>query len=159
MHGWVDGGGWMLELGDWRPEDPRFDIWIVALGEDMIWHYSIIWLYRTLLISKFRLYRSSICSPRHFSDTMSIQKMIGYIETWIYQSIHHGPLNFDVKGLYCSCCMTGWRDIVHRKNYTNDLINILMLCGLKTYLLNNLIIDVCLVSNTFIITLFLGSMV
>ena len=60
--------------------------------------YSIIRLYRT------RLYRNSAYIEVQSAvppDTMSIQKMIGYIETWIYQSIHHGPLNFDITGLYC----------------------------------------------------------
>ena len=60
--------------------------------------YSIIRLYRT------RLYRNSAYIEVQSAvppDTMSIQKMIGYIKTWIYRSIHHGPLNFDITGLYC----------------------------------------------------------
>ena len=61
--------------------------------------YSIIRLYRT------RLYRNSAYIEVQSAvppDTMSIQKMIGYIETRIYRSIHHGPLNFDITGLYCT---------------------------------------------------------
>ena len=61
--------------------------------------YSKIRLYRT------RLYRNSAYIEVQSTvrpDTMSIQKMIGYIETWIYRSIHHGPLSFDITGLYCT---------------------------------------------------------
>ena len=33
---------------------------------------------------------------------MFINTKDGYIETRIYQSIYHGPLNFDITGLYCN---------------------------------------------------------
>ena len=33
---------------------------------------------------------------------MFIHTKDGYIETRIYQSIYHGPLNFDITGLYCT---------------------------------------------------------
>ena len=61
--------------------------------------YSIIRLYWT------RLYRNSAFIEVQSAvppDTMSIQKMIGYIKTWIYRSVHRGPLNFDITRLYCT---------------------------------------------------------
>ena len=76
-----------------------------------VYLYSIIRLYRT------RLYRNSAYIEVQSAvppDTMSIQKMIGYIETWIYRSIHHGPLNFDITGLYCNwnmLCLAHWLNI------------------------------------------------
>ena len=56
--------------------------------------YSIIRLYRNSAYIEVQ----SAVPP----DTMSIQKMIGYIQIWIYWSMHHGPLNFDITGLHCS---------------------------------------------------------
>ena len=64
----------------------------------MLMGYNIIRLYRT------RLYRNSTYIEVQSAvplDTMSLQEMIGYIETWIYRSVRHGPLNFDITGLYC----------------------------------------------------------
>ena len=61
--------------------------------------YSIIRLYRT------RLYRNSVFIEVQLAvspDTMLINTKDGYIETRIYRSIHHGPLNFDIRGLYCT---------------------------------------------------------
>ena len=61
--------------------------------------YSIIRLYRT------RLYRNSVYIELQSAvspDTMFINTKDGYIETRIYQSIYHGPLNFDITGLYCN---------------------------------------------------------
>ena len=61
------------------------------------WIYSIIWLYRT------RLYRNSVFIEVQLTvppDTMLINTRDGYIETRIYWSIYHGPLNFDITGLY-----------------------------------------------------------
>ena len=65
---------------------------IIFIFPHFIYKSEIIRLYRT------RLYRNSAYIEVQSAvppDTMSIQKMIGYIETWIYRSIHHGPLNFD----------------------------------------------------------------
>ena len=33
---------------------------------------------------------------------MNYNFRIGYIETRIYQSTYHGPLDFDITGLYCT---------------------------------------------------------
>ena len=59
------------------------------------YEYSIIRLYRT------RLYRKSVFIEVQSvvpPDTMLINTKDGYIETRIYRSIFHGPLNFDITG-------------------------------------------------------------
>ena len=56
--------------------------------------YSIILLYQT------RLYRNSVFIEVQSAvppDTMLIDTKDGYIETRIYRSIYHGPLNFDTR--------------------------------------------------------------
>ena len=68
---------------------------IARLGNSCL-NYSIIWLYRT------RLYRNSVYIELQSAvppDTMFINTKDGYIETRIYRSIYHGPLNFDITGL------------------------------------------------------------
>ena len=81
-----------IKLKSKQLNDPEVDVTIKPT-------YSIIRLYRT------RLYRNSVYIELQSavpSDTMFINTNDGYIETRIYRSIYHGPLNFDITGLYCT---------------------------------------------------------
>ena len=87
-------------LNDYVPIMHKFLVWEMHhFFTRMNVNYSIVRLYRT------RLYRNSAFIEVQLAvppDIMLINTKDGYIKTLIFRSIYHGPLNFDITGLYCT---------------------------------------------------------